>query len=63
MSDAIDLANALAASEVARSAAAARAFVAGMPAGHPGECSLCGEHSARLVGGACAPCRDAGGLA
>ena len=29
-----------------------------MPAGKPGECGLCGEWSARLVRGACAPCRD-----
>lgn len=29
-----------------------------MPAGNPGECELCGEWSGRLVGGACAPCRD-----
>lgn len=26
--------------------------------GHPGDCDLCGEHSMRLVEGACAPCRD-----
>lgn len=26
--------------------------------GKPGECDLCGEHSMRLVDGACAPCRD-----
>lgn len=26
--------------------------------GSPGDCELCGEWSARLVGGACAPCRD-----
>lgn len=26
--------------------------------GAPGECDLCGEWSGRLVGGACAPCRD-----
>jgi hypothetical protein len=26
--------------------------------GTPGECDLCGEHSMRLVLGACAPCRD-----
>lgn len=24
----------------------------------PGDCDMCGEWSARLVGGACAPCRD-----
>lgn len=35
-------------------AAATRDF----PAGHPGDCDLCGEWSARLVEGACAPCRD-----
>jgi hypothetical protein len=29
-----------------------------IPAGSPGECDLCGEHSMRLVQGACAPCRD-----
>jgi hypothetical protein len=26
--------------------------------GKPGECDLCGEYSHRLVGDACAPCRD-----
>lgn len=26
--------------------------------GKPGECDFCGEHSMRLVDGACAPCRD-----
>jgi hypothetical protein len=26
--------------------------------GVPGECDLCGEESGRLIGGACAPCRD-----
>lgn len=26
--------------------------------GVPGDCDLCGEHSGRLIGGACAPCRD-----
>lgn len=29
-----------------------------MPKGEPGDCDLCGEWSGRLVGGACAPCRD-----
>ena len=29
-----------------------------IPTGTPGECDLCGEHSMRLVQGACAPCRD-----
>ncbi len=31
---------------------------AAIPVGAPGECDLCGEWSGRLVGGACAPCRD-----
>lgn len=26
--------------------------------GEPGECDYCGEWSGRIVGGACAPCRD-----
>lgn len=34
-----------------------------MEAGAPGECDLCGEWSGRLVGGACAPCRDKRGMA
>ena len=33
-----------------------------MAPGVPGECDLCGEHSGRLVTGACAPCRDYYGL-
>ena len=32
------------------------------PAGVAGDCDLCGEWSGRLVGGACAPCRDKHGL-
>lgn len=35
-----------------------RAKAAAIPVGKPGECSLCGEWSGRLVGDACAPCRD-----
>lgn len=37
---------------------AAREAAAKIPAGKPGDCDLCGEWSGRLVGGACAPCRD-----
>lgn len=33
-----------------------------IPIGTPGECSFCGEQSARLVNTACAPCRDRYGL-
>lgn len=29
-----------------------------IPPGVAGECELCGEFSPRLIGGACAPCRD-----
>lgn len=29
-----------------------------IPTGKPGDCELCGEWFARLVGGACPPCRD-----
>lgn len=28
------------------------------PVGVEGDCDLCGEYMLRLVGGACAPCRD-----
>jgi hypothetical protein len=30
-----------------------------IPAGEPGECTMCGEHKPRLVNGVCAKCRDA----
>lgn len=33
-----------------------------IPAGEPGECQHCGEHSPRLVNTSCAPCRDELGL-
>lgn len=32
------------------------------PAGRAGGCDICGEWCGRLVGGACAPCRDKHGL-
>jgi hypothetical protein len=38
--------------------AAAKEF----PKGNPGDCYSCGEHSERLVQGACAKCRDQYGL-
>jgi hypothetical protein len=38
--------------------AAVRAAAAKMPKGEEGECPLCGEHSLRIVRGACPPCRD-----
>ena len=35
-----------------------RRKAAEIPKGKPGECERCGEPSWRLVGGACASCRD-----
>lgn len=37
---------------------AIQAASAEIPPGDPGDCDICGEWSGRLVGGACAPCRD-----
>jgi len=45
------------------SIAVARSIAASIPKGSPGECRLCGEYKARLVGGACGRCRDLHGLA
>lgn len=56
--DDIDIANDSAAKNLARREHAARQAAADIPAGHPGDCDLCGEWTARLVEGACAPCRD-----
>lgn len=35
-----------------------RRKAAAIPKGEAGFCDRCGEHSWRLVGGNCAPCRD-----
>lgn len=56
--DEIDIANDSAAKDLAQREHAARQAAANIPAGQPGDCDLCGEWTARLVGGACAPCRD-----
>jgi RNA polymerase-binding transcription factor DksA len=55
MSDDVDRANDLAAADLARGIAAARAPI---PAGEPGECEDCGEEMPRLVNGRCGYCRD-----
>lgn len=55
MADIADFANDLAQAHVDRSIAAARQPI---PAGAPGECVECEEHSPRLVHGRCAPCRE-----
>lgn len=43
---------------VDHSVAEIRKQAAKIDPGQPGDCDLCGEWSARLVNGACAPCRD-----
>jgi hypothetical protein len=59
MADLIDKANDYAAAESAAGEATIRQLAAEIPTGEPGDCDLCGEWTGRLVGGACAPCRDA----
>lgn len=44
-----------ASTESAIAAVLRKSFIA---KGEPGECEYCFEESKRLVGGACAPCRD-----
>lgn len=58
MSDINDMANDTAHKAVSATEQAIRAAAAQIPAGHVGECELCGEWSGRLVSHACAPCRD-----
>lgn len=58
MSDLIDAANERAAEFTGDREAAVRRAAEAIPVGNPGECDLCGNWSGRLVGGACAPCRD-----
>jgi hypothetical protein len=58
MADEIDLANARAEADTERAIALAREEAAQIPPGEAGDCDYCGEWSGRLVGGACAPCRD-----
>lgn len=50
-----------AAPEVERALAEAlrrQAQAAQLEPGVAGECDMCGEHTQRLIHGACAPCRD-----
>jgi hypothetical protein len=58
MADEVDRANEHVEREEAMRIDAARRAAALIPAGAPGDCDLCGEWSGRLVGGACALCRD-----
>jgi uncharacterized protein (DUF983 family) len=55
MSDEVDLANDLA--DMATQDAIRKAAKP-LARGVAGDCDLCGEWSGRLIGGACAPCRD-----
>jgi hypothetical protein len=56
--DVIDQANDKAAALLDSVATEIRYQASRMAAGEPGYCRKCGEYSARLVGKACAPCRD-----
>lgn len=56
--DVVDIANENRDSDEARRIKAARDQAENMPTGEPGDCDLCGEWYGRLVGGACARCRD-----
>ena len=58
MADEIDRANDTAEAATERAIAAARAAAMDIPVGKAGPCDMCGETTTRLVGGACAPCRD-----
>lgn len=56
--DIIDQANDRAAEFIGDREAAIRRAAADIPAGESGDCEFCGRWTSRLVGGACAPCRD-----
>ena len=58
MADIIDIANSRAEADTELAIAAARDQAAQIPAGEPGDCDFCGEWFGRLIGSACAPCRD-----
>ena len=58
MSDEIDLQQERDAEPERRRLQAIRSQAAAIPVGEPGICEWCDCESPRLVGGACAPCRD-----
>lgn len=58
MADVIDQGSEREQLDTANAVDAVRRAAAAIPAGSAGDCDLCGEHSMRLVQGACAPCRD-----
>ena len=59
MADEADKGNEVMAEDLERRISAARGDI---PPGVEGDCELCGEWFGRLIGGACAPCRDKYGL-
>lgn len=62
MADAADMASDLYEEFTSQRESEVRKAASSIPEGNPGDCDLCGEWSGRLVGGACAPCRDAHNL-
>lgn len=58
MADIIDEANDHRDKEEAARVQAVRERAEKIPAGVAGDCDMCGSWSGRLVGGACARCRD-----
>ena len=58
MADEVDLANDLLEGQNSQRIAEISKRAAAIPEGKPGDCEFCGSWSGRLVGGACAPCRD-----
>jgi len=58
MADEIDIANDRAQADNERAVAEARDKARQIPVDNAGDCDLCGEWPGRLVGGACARCRD-----
>jgi len=59
MADDVDLLDESAELAKNRAIANAQRVASMIPAGEPGVCRHCEEDSPRLVGGLCAPCRDA----
>lgn len=58
LGDIIDRANDKAQAQLDGALDAVRHAASKIEPGEPGDCELCGEWTSRLVGGACAPCRD-----
>lgn len=58
MADEIDIANDELEKQYGKAQRFFREQVENIPEGVEGECERCGEHSLRLVRGACARCRD-----